>query len=98
MQPPSHLQAVVHFNPQLTGPRTLIKIVEECGFEASLWQQGAAGSGSNSVGPGKGGSAAGVELHRREAAKWRLLLVLSAVLTAPIVVVSMVFMIPALEM
>ena len=31
-------QASVRFDPTLTGPRDIIKAVEEAGFEASLWK------------------------------------------------------------
>lgn len=76
-------QSVIKYDPSKTGPRTLIEVVEDAGFEAGLWRANTAGDASS--------------LHRAEAGRWRRKLVVSGVLTTPVASASMVMMLPGME-
>jgi Cu+-exporting ATPase len=75
--------AVVVHGPGGAGPRDIISAIEDAGFEAALLPPGA---------PRPGGAEAPLA---REARAWRARLVLSALLSAPVMVLSMAGMVPA---
>jgi len=68
--------AVVTFDSRVTGPRDLIDAVDDVGFGASLYRGTASGEQS---------------APRREAERYRKDLKISVMLTAPIVLINMVF-------
>lgn len=43
-----HLQAVVKYDPRVTGPRDMIEAVDGVGYEGSLWKD-AGGDPANEV-------------------------------------------------
>ena len=65
--------AQVTFDPDATGPRTVLEAVEDAGFEARVEDQAGAGAGAGSR-----------DASREEIRKWRRLLVQAAWLAAPL--------------
>ena len=71
--------AQVTFDPDATGPRTVLEAVEDAGFEARVEDQAGAGAGAGSR-----------DASREEIRKWRRLLVQAAWLAAPLFLLAMV--------
>eukprot|EP00899_Mesostigma_viride_P005840 jgi/Mesvir1/15257/Mv06477-RA.1 len=71
-------QAVIRFNPNVTGPRSLIQAVSDAGFTARLYLED-----ERTLGPA-------ASSHLQEMQRWRSLTIMSALYTAPLFLIAMV--------